>query len=83
VLCINGTDDQLRHTDSIVSRHRSKEWQIYDPTLISSTTANYAYDAYASEDYDQGIHQETGSFDNTYNSKDPAVIIVDRRDETV
>ncbi|MBW4687684.1 MAG: histidine kinase [Komarekiella atlantica HA4396-MV6] len=81
VIIINGTDDQLRQAASIVSRHGIQEWQIYDPTLISSTSHNYANDT--SESYDQGVYQQTAIFDNTYNSEDPTVIIVDRRDETV
>jgi hypothetical protein len=80
VVIINGTDDELRHAGSILSRYGIQEWQIYDPTLISSASPNYTNDT--SEGYDQGVHQ-TAIFDTTYNSEDPAVIIVDRRDETV
>ncbi|NDJ23239.1 hypothetical protein GS682_16670 [Nostoc sp. B(2019)] len=81
VVIINGTDDQLRQAGSIVSRNGIQEWQIYDPTLISSTSPNYANDT--SEGYNQGVHQQTAIFDTTYNSEDPAVIIIDRRDETL
>lgn len=35
-------DDELRDAGSILSKYRIQEWQIYDPTLISSTSPDYA-----------------------------------------
>ncbi|MEH2258215.1 hypothetical protein [Nostoc sp.] len=34
-------DDDLRDAGSILSRYRIQEWQIYDPTLISSISPDY------------------------------------------
>jgi len=81
VVLVSGTDDQLRQAGSIFDRHGIREWRIYDPTLISSTSPNYADDA--SENDNRGVRQQTAIFDNTYNSEDPTVIIVDHRNETV
>lgn len=42
IIVVDGTDDELRHASSVLSRHGIQHWHIYDPTVIQSTGSAYA-----------------------------------------
>ncbi|OKH60070.1 hypothetical protein NIES2130_06170 [Scytonema sp. HK-05] len=37
VVVVSGTDDEIHRAAAILSRHGIQEWEIYDPTVVSST----------------------------------------------
>ncbi len=39
MIVIDGNDDELRHAGSVFSRHGIKDWYIYDPTAINTTSS--------------------------------------------
>ncbi|MEH2067931.1 MAG: hypothetical protein V7K47_07145 [Nostoc sp.] len=61
------TDTEIRYAEAILKRQGIEDFIIYD----------------ASPGKNQRVGQQTAIFDNTHNSEDPAVIIVDRRDKTI
>ena len=40
VVVVNGTDDDIHRAAGILSRHGIQQWEIYDPTVVSSTVSS-------------------------------------------
>jgi hypothetical protein len=41
IIVVDGTDDELTHASSVLSRHGIQHWQIYDSTVIQPTGSAY------------------------------------------
>ncbi|VXD22802.1 conserved membrane hypothetical protein [Planktothrix serta PCC 8927] len=37
IVIVSGTEEQVRQAETILRRHKIEQWQVYDPTVISST----------------------------------------------
>lgn len=73
VVIVNGTEAEIQHAGSILSDRGIQEWQIYDPTVISSTSISEG------NSYDSPSVATTST--NQVLSTHPDVIVIDRRDD--
>ena len=73
VVIVNGTESEIQHAGSILSDRGIQEWQIYDPTVISSTSISEGN----SYDSPSVATTSTNQVINTH----PDVIVIDRRDD--
>ncbi len=71
LVIVDGTDDELRRAETILKRHRIQDFDIFDAAGNGVRQDTPVVNT-PSTNYSRGI-----------NSDDPAVIIIDRRDETV
>lgn len=81
LVIVDGTDDEIRHAEAILKRRGIEEFNIFDAADSNDVSR---------PGYNQGVYQETPVVNTTptnystgFDKDDPAVIIIDRRDETV
>lgn len=81
LVIVDGTEDEVRRAEPILKRHGIQEFDIFD----AADTHGVHH-----PDHDRGVRHQTPFVNTTstnyapgYDENDPAVIIVDRRDETI
>jgi uncharacterized membrane protein len=81
LVIVDGTEDEVLRAERILKRHHIEEFDIFDATDKHGVSHR---------NYDQGVRQETPAVNTTptehlagYTKDDPAVIIVDHRDERI
>jgi hypothetical protein len=81
LVMVDGTEDEIRRADSILSRRGIQDWHVFDAPDVDTPRTGYANRTVIQPDTTPGVHP-TRSNSNVV-SDDPNVIIVDRRDQTL
>ena len=93
LVMVDGTDDEIRHAATILSRRGIQEWRIFDKSDVGSehsrdvtpdvdhSTTGYATRNVINHDVTPGVTTARSDY-NTVNS-DADVIIIDRREQTL
>lgn len=73
LVMVDGTEDEIRHAEAVLSRRGIQEWGVYDAPAVASDRTDYARTDY---DTDVGRGENVTRVDDN-------VTIVDRRDRTL
>ena len=80
LVMVDGTEDEIRRAEAILSRRGIQEWGIFDAPDADTSGTGYATRHVIDRDDTPSLHPTRG--DATVVDTDPEVIIIDRRDQT-
>jgi hypothetical protein len=81
LVMVDGTEDEIRRADSILSRRGIQDWHVFDAPDVDTSRTGYANRTVIQPDTTPDVHPTRSNYNVV--SDDPNVIIVDRRDQTL
>jgi hypothetical protein len=81
LVMVDGTEDEIRRADSILSRRGIQDWHVFDAPDVDTSRTGYANRTVIQPDTTAGVHPKRSN--SNVVSDNPEVIIVDRRDQTL
>ncbi len=81
LVMVDGTEDEIRRADSILSRRGIQDWHVFDAPDVDTSRTGYANRTVIQPDTTPGVRPARSNTNVV--SDNPEVIIVDRRDQTL
>ncbi|HBL12838.1 MAG TPA: histidine kinase [Cyanobacteria bacterium UBA11162] len=78
LLMINGTDDEIRHAQTILNRRGIQDFEIYDSSDVNARGRNHSVIEHETTPRVNAVHSDANVI-----SSEPEVIIIDRREQVL